>query len=131
MLEKEASIKPAWLVMKLQRLVIYSPLEQENPVQKPKKLLLLLLGLLLAASAVWAASPLPGPVAAPTPLATLPPSQAPQGGPPLSLTLMLGFTCCALSAVLGIIVLGIILNVEKRKATPDEKPSQGAPPPAS
>ena len=35
--------------------------------------------------------------------------------PPLSLTLTLAITCCAIGAVLGILVLGFILSRENRK----------------
>jgi hypothetical protein len=41
--------------------------------------------------------------------------------PPLSLTLMLGFTCCALSVVLGILILGFILSLEGRKKNKEER----------
>ena len=39
--------------------------------------------------------------------------------PPLSLTLTLAITCCAMGAVLGILVLGFILSRENRK--PEKK----------
>ncbi len=129
MLEKEASIKGTRTVMKLQQAVIYSPLERENPVEKLKKLPVLLTSLLVvAASAAWTTWPLSTPTAAvtpapPTPFATLPPTKFPQGGPPLSLTLILLFTCCALGAVIGVIILGFVLNVSRRKESQaEEKP---------
>jgi len=35
--------------------------------------------------------------------------------PPLSLTLMLGFTCLALVVVLGVIILGFVIAVQNGK----------------
>ncbi len=52
----------------------------------------------------------PTPTSPSLPIATDQPN-----GPPLSLTLMLGFTCCALSVVLGILILGFVLSLEGRK----------------
>ncbi len=95
-------------------------------MEKHKKLLLFLAGLLmLAAFAALAALPLTDPAAAaplaPTPLATPLPTSLPRTAPPLSLTLMLGFTCCAVGAVLGILVLGFVLGIQRRK---DEQAEQ-------
>jgi hypothetical protein len=53
----------------------------------------------------------------PTPVAT----DGPVGGPPLSLTLTLLFTCCALGLVVGVLALGFILSMQKRK---EEKKEQ-------
>ncbi|HUI88439.1 MAG TPA: hypothetical protein VLX61_06905 [Anaerolineales bacterium] len=41
--------------------------------------------------------------------------------PPLSLTLMLGFTCFALALVLGILVLGFVVSFQNRKKDEKEK----------
>jgi hypothetical protein len=41
--------------------------------------------------------------------------------PPLSLTLMLAFTCCALGLVLGILILGFVLSFQNRKKDKEEK----------
>lgn len=41
--------------------------------------------------------------------------------PPLSLTLMLGFTCCALGLVLGLVVLGFVLSFQNHKKDEKEK----------
>ena len=41
--------------------------------------------------------------------------------PPLSLTLMLGFTCFALALVLGILILGFVLSFQNRKKDQEEK----------
>ena len=57
---------------------------------------------------------------APTTLATLPPGDFPQR-PPLSLTLTLAFTCCALGAVVGVIVLGFVIGIQRRKEDKSEK----------
>jgi len=53
----------------------------------------------------------------PTPV----PTGLPSSGPPLSLTLMLVFTGCALSLVLGILVIGFILGTQMRKSEKSEK----------
>ena len=53
--------------------------------------------------------------AAAVPLATLPPTQVAPAAPPLSLTLTLLFTCCAVGLVVGVIVLMFILSFDKRK----------------
>ena len=55
----------------------------------------------------------------PTPVAT----DGPTGGPPLSLTLTLLFTCCALGLVVGVLALGFILSMQKRK---EEKKDKGS-----
>ena len=39
--------------------------------------------------------------------------------PPLSLTLMLGFTCFALALVLGVIIIGFVVAMQNQKK--DEK----------
>jgi len=36
--------------------------------------------------------------------------------PPLSLTLMLAFTCCALGLVLGILILGFVVSFQNRNS---------------
>jgi len=41
--------------------------------------------------------------------------------PPLSLTLMLAFTCCALGLVLGLLILGFVLSFQNRKKNEEEK----------
>jgi len=41
--------------------------------------------------------------------------------PPLSLTLMLAFTCCALGLVLGLVILGFALSFQNRKKDKKEK----------
>ena len=41
--------------------------------------------------------------------------------PPLSLTLMLGFTCFALALVLGVIILGFVIAMQNRKKDEKEK----------
>ncbi len=63
------------------------------------------------------------PAILPTPFQfpTSAPASTPAGGPPLSLTLMLAFTCCALGLVVGVIVVGFLISREKRKRSPDEK----------
>jgi hypothetical protein len=61
----------------------------------------------------------PTPFDIPTPS----PTEAPTGGPPLSLTLTLLFTCCALSVVIGVLVIGFILAMQKQKEGNDEKGS--------
>lgn len=61
----------------------------------------------------------PAPSDSPTPVAT----DEPTSGPPLSLTLTLVFTCCALGLVVGVIVLGFILSMQKRKEEKKDKSS--------
>ena len=51
------------------------------------------------------------------------PAGQPTGGPPLSLTLTLLFTCCALGLVVGVLVIGFILAMQKQK---EEKKEQGS-----
>ena len=54
--------------------------------------------------------------AAPTDVPPTPtPTNAAPSGPPLSLTLMLGFTCLALLLVVGILVLGFMASLTNRK----------------
>jgi hypothetical protein len=55
------------------------------------------------------------------------PSDRPTGGPPLSLTLMLVFTGCALSLVLGILVLGFVLATQNRKFEKKDKKTKANP----
>jgi hypothetical protein len=49
------------------------------------------------------------------------PAGQPASGPPLSLTLTLLFTCCALGLVVGVLVIGFILAMHKQK---EEKKEQ-------
>jgi hypothetical protein len=60
---------------------------------------------------------LPTPFQFPTPA----PAPSPAGSPPLSLTLMLAFTCCALGLVVGVIVIGFFISRDNRKRTTNEK----------
>jgi hypothetical protein len=60
---------------------------------------------------------LPTPFQFPTPA----PAAAPSSGPPLSLTLMLAFTCCGLGLVVGVIVIGFLVSRENRKRMTNEK----------
>jgi hypothetical protein len=55
------------------------------------------------------------------------PTDGPTGGPPLSLTLMLVFTGCALSLVLGILVLGFVLATQNRKFEKKDKKTKDDP----
>ncbi len=93
-------------------------------MQKRMLLLVLMLSASLAAAA-WAASPRSAGAApmtpAPTPLATIPAAPFVPSTPPLSLTVMLAFTCCALSVVLGLIVLSFVIGVQRRKGEKPEK----------
>ena len=41
--------------------------------------------------------------------------------PPLSLTLMLAFTCCAVGLVLGLLILGFVVSFQNRKKAEEEK----------
>ncbi len=41
--------------------------------------------------------------------------------PPVSLTLMMAFTCCALGLVLGLVILGFVLSFQNRKKGEKEK----------
>jgi hypothetical protein len=61
----------------------------------------------------------PTPFDFPTPT----PTDQPNSGPPLSLTLTLLFTCCALSLVVGVLVIGFIIAMQKRKGGTNEKAS--------
>ncbi len=51
------------------------------------------------------------------------PTDQPNSGPPLSLTLTLLFTCCALGLVVGVLVIGFIIAMQKRKGVINEKAS--------
>ncbi len=68
----------------------------------------------IAPIAAGAPSILPTPFQFPTPA----PSAAPSGGPPLSLTLMLAFTGCALALVVGVLVVGFIVARDRSKKRP-------------
>jgi hypothetical protein len=57
-------------------------------------------------------------------LASVAPSVSPGDTPPLSLTLMMGFTCCALALVVGVLVLGFILATTKNKDEKRKKDSE-------
>ncbi|HUH96159.1 MAG TPA: hypothetical protein VLZ89_02300 [Anaerolineales bacterium] len=57
--------------------------------------------------------------AAPSAIRATPTFQA--SAPPLSLTLTLAFTCCALAAVLGILVLGIVVSMGNRRSEQKKK----------
>lgn len=65
--------------------------------------------------------------ATPAPFPTDIATDGPTGGPPLSLTLMLVFTGCALSLVLGILVLGFVLATQNRKLEKKEKETKTIP----
>lgn len=52
---------------------------------------------------------------------TATPTESASNGPPLSLTLMLAFTGCAVSLVIGVLVLGFILATQSRSAKPKEQ----------
>ena len=41
--------------------------------------------------------------------------------PLLSSTLMMGFTCCALGLVLGVLALGLVVSFQKRKYDKEQK----------
>jgi hypothetical protein len=47
------------------------------------------------------------------------PPEGPPSGPPLSLTLTLLFTCCGLGLVVGVLILGFVLAMQKRKGGSD------------
>ncbi len=64
-----------------------------------------------------APSILPTPFQFPTPA----PASTSAASPPLSLTLMLGLTCCAMALVAGVFVVGFLVSREKRKRNLDEK----------
>ena len=69
------------------------------------------------------------PVLSPLPAATALPPGSPSptqagptpGAPPLSLTFTMLFTCCSLGLVVGLIVLGFIVSLQKRKIEQPEK----------
>ncbi len=51
--------------------------------------------------------------------------QAPFGDtPPLSLTVLMGITCCAVGLVVGVLVLGFILSRTKNKGPEETKDPQ-------
>ncbi len=90
-----------------------------------RRILILLLASPLLVAALWSALPFPAAAAlatpAPTPLASPPSTPFAPTAPPLSLTLTLAFTCCAVGAVLGVLVLGFVLGIQRRK---DEQPKK-------
>jgi hypothetical protein len=51
------------------------------------------------------------------------PGSLPSGGPPLSLTLILGFTCCAMILVVSILVLSVIAGNQNRKSFEEQQDS--------
>jgi len=51
------------------------------------------------------------------------PAETSGNGPPLSLTLTLLFTCCALGLVVGVLVIGFIIAMQKRKEENNDKGS--------
>jgi hypothetical protein len=51
------------------------------------------------------------------------PAGQPAARPPLSLTLTLLFTCCALGLVVGVLVVGFILAMQKQKEEKKEQTS--------
>jgi hypothetical protein len=121
--------------------LIYSFLQSKRiPVQKIKPRLFLALNLLaltlffigagkVSALKLVATKTVPASGAhvsiTPTPsdLQTPLPTGGPAGGPPLSLTLTLLFTCCALGLVVGVLVIGFIIAMQKQK---EEKNEQGS-----
>lgn len=66
-------------------------------------------GSLAGHASLAAAAPTPAPSATPVVLEKV------RGQPPLSLTLMLGFTICALGLVVGVIILGMIAGAQRPK----------------
>ena len=90
-----------------------------------RRISILLLASTLVAAILWSTLPLPAIAApvtpAPTPLATVSATEVARTAPPLSLTLTLAFTCCALAAVLGVLVLGFVMGIQRRK---DGKPDK-------
>ncbi|MBI3739627.1 MAG: hypothetical protein HY258_11320, partial [Chloroflexi bacterium] len=62
----------------------------------------------------------PTPFNFPTPIPSTPTSRT---GPPLSLTLTMAFTCCALLLVVGVLVLGAIIAMQKHKGGNNENKS--------
>ncbi len=93
-------------------------------MQKRRILILLLASALLAA--LYSTLPLFATAApatpAPTALASPPSTPFAPTAPPLSLTLTLAFTCCAVGAVLGVLVLGFVLGIPRRKEEKGENP---------
>ena len=89
----------------------------------PQKKMVLpsLAGLVMVLAWVSGAGPVSSALPAITP--TPSPASAAPGGPPLSLTLTLLFTCCSLGVVVGLIVLGFVLSMQKRNAAKAEKDS--------
>ncbi len=65
----------------------------------------------------------PTPFNFPTPAPSTNQPQRPTGTPPLSLTVILIATCCILLVVLGVIILGIVLAMQKRSGGKNEKGS--------
>jgi hypothetical protein len=65
------------------------------------------------------------PAITPTPFSypTLPSASSTGGGPPLSLTLILIFTCCVLGLVVGVLVLLFLMSLSKRNGGGNEKGS--------
>ncbi len=53
--------------------------------------------------------------ATPTPIPPAPAPTETPSAPPLSLTLMLGFTCLALLLIVGVLVVGFMASVTNRK----------------
>ncbi|MCL4528749.1 MAG: hypothetical protein M1282_04980 [Chloroflexi bacterium] len=77
---------------------------------------------LLQAATPTAIPPTAGglPQVARVPSATPAPTEVPSG-PPLSLTLMLGFTCLALLLIVGVLVVGFLAGVTNRKEAEKSK----------
>ena len=63
------------------------------------------------------------PVATLTPLTPVP-TEIPASGPPLSLTLTLLFTCCAMGLVVGVFVIGALASRTNLQAVGEEKSSK-------
>ncbi|MGZ6315801.1 MAG: hypothetical protein ACXWNQ_00945 [Anaerolineales bacterium] len=77
----------------------------------------LILGALPVTSAQAAVSAAPRAQVTPTPTGPV------SGGPPLSLTLTLLFTLCSLGAVVGLLVVGFILSMQRQKGNKPDKPA--------
>ena len=45
-------------------------------------------------------------------------------GPPLSLTLMMAFTCCAIGLIVGVLVLGFVVAMRNKKTTDQPEPDE-------
>ncbi len=69
----------------------------------------------LVSGGLPAATPAPLGFPTPTPAGPVP------SGPPLSLTLTLIFTCCALGLVVGLIVVGFIVSMQNRNGGKPDK----------